>query len=150
MITNLAPFGRKLTSPVTELSLVRLNLTDRVFSLLETNQRTVFLRILEYYPGILFLTTNRVGSFDPGFRSRIHLSLYYPKLDRDKTMRIWHTNLDRIDKNNQKRLQQGLKKIMYDREHIMDYVVLNWNTLMEWATDQKCFPDCLGPCRVRR
>lgn len=38
---------------------------------------SVFLRVLEYYNGLLFLTTNRVGSIDQAFKSRIHLSLYY-------------------------------------------------------------------------
>lgn len=55
----------------------------------------VFLRILEYYNGILFLTTNRVGSFDEAFKSRIHMSLYYPPLERDQTIAIWESNLDR-------------------------------------------------------
>lgn len=41
----------------------------------------VFLRTLEYYAGILFLTTNRVALFDDAFKSRIHMSLYYPALD---------------------------------------------------------------------
>lgn len=39
---------------------------------------SVFLRSLEYYAGVLFLTTNRVGSIDQAFKSRIHLSVYYP------------------------------------------------------------------------
>lgn len=38
---------------------------------------SVFLRVLEYYNGLLFLTTNRVGAVDEAFKSRIHLSLYY-------------------------------------------------------------------------
>lgn len=38
---------------------------------------SVFLRVLEYYNGLLFLTTNRVGTIDEAFKSRIHLSLYY-------------------------------------------------------------------------
>ncbi|KAL8940078.1 MAG: hypothetical protein Q9211_002446 [Gyalolechia sp. 1 TL-2023] len=56
---------------------------------------SVFLRVLEYYNGILFLTTNRVGSFDEAFKSRIHMSLYYPPLERDHTVAIWEMNLDR-------------------------------------------------------
>lgn len=36
---------------------------------------TIFLRMLEYFNGILFLTTNRVMSFDPAFQSRIHMAL---------------------------------------------------------------------------
>ena len=59
---------------------------------------SLFLRVLEYYSGILFLTTNRVGTFDPGFRSRIHMSLFYPKLDQKATIDIWRTNLRRTKK----------------------------------------------------
>lgn len=32
---------------------------------------------MEYYKGILFLTTNRVGTFDDAFVSRIHVRFYY-------------------------------------------------------------------------
>lgn len=56
---------------------------------------SVFLRVLEYYSGILFLTTNRVGAFDQAFRSRIHMSLFYPKIEEDATIKIWEMNIDR-------------------------------------------------------
>lgn len=39
---------------------------------------TIFLRCMEYYQGIMFLTSNRIEDFDPAFHSRIHLSI---KLD---------------------------------------------------------------------
>jgi len=55
----------------------------------------VFLRTLEYYEGVLFLTTNRVGVFDEAFKSRIHMSLYYPPLDFDKTKKIWETHIEK-------------------------------------------------------
>ena len=51
--------------------------------------------MLEYYTGILFLTTNRVGAFDDAFKSRIHLPLYYPPFDKDQTVSIWKMNLKR-------------------------------------------------------
>ena len=57
---------------------------------------SVFLRVLEYYSGILFLTTNRVGEFDEAFKSRIHVSLYYPNLDQETTRKVWEMNLARI------------------------------------------------------
>ncbi|KAK3937299.1 hypothetical protein QBC46DRAFT_460969 [Diplogelasinospora grovesii] len=57
----------------------------------------VFLRALEYYTGILFLTTNRIGDFDEAFTSRIHISLYYPALDQDKTVEVFSINLDMIE-----------------------------------------------------
>ncbi|KXX79003.1 Fidgetin-like protein 1 [Madurella mycetomatis] len=57
---------------------------------------SVFLRVLEYYSGILFLTTNRVGALDEAFRSRIHVSLYYPHLSRGDTLAILKDNLNRL------------------------------------------------------
>ncbi|KAK4208741.1 hypothetical protein QBC37DRAFT_66072 [Rhypophila decipiens] len=50
---------------------------------------SVFLRALEYYDGILILTTNRVGTFDEAFKSRIHLALLYPNLDEEQRAEIW-------------------------------------------------------------
>ena len=57
---------------------------------------SVFLRLLEYYSGILILTTNRIGEFDEAFSSRVHIKLYYPKLDKKSTLAIWRMNLKRI------------------------------------------------------
>lgn len=50
---------------------------------------SVFLRVLEYYEGILILTTNRVGTFDEAFKSRILLSLHYEKLTKGQRQKIW-------------------------------------------------------------
>ncbi|KAF6818908.1 AAA family ATPase [Colletotrichum sojae] len=56
----------------------------------------VFLRVLEYYIGILFLTTNRVGAIDEAFQSRVHLSLSYPHLSLKDTVEILKSNLSRL------------------------------------------------------
>jgi len=50
---------------------------------------SVFLRVLEYYEGILILTTNRIGTFDEAFKSRIQLALHYPPLNRDGRWGVW-------------------------------------------------------------
>ncbi|KAM3417152.1 hypothetical protein BST61_g8727 [Cercospora zeina] len=52
---------------------------------------SVFLRLLEYYPGCLFLTTNRVAAFDRAFKSRIDLAIDYPPLDFQTRHHIWQT-----------------------------------------------------------
>ncbi|KAI1172520.1 P-loop containing nucleoside triphosphate hydrolase protein [Nemania sp. FL0916] len=57
---------------------------------------TVFLRTLEYYSGILIMTTNRVGIVDEAFKSRIHVTLYFPKLDLESFLMIWQTALQRL------------------------------------------------------
>jgi AAA+ superfamily predicted ATPase len=50
---------------------------------------SVFLRVLEYYSGILFLTTNRVSTFDDAFKSRIHIPIRYTDLTVDSRRQIW-------------------------------------------------------------
>ncbi|XDG05445.1 hypothetical protein ABKA04_005060 [Annulohypoxylon sp. FPYF3050] len=57
---------------------------------------SVFLRVLEYYEGILILTSNRVEIFDEAFKSRIQLALYYPELEPYQRRRIWRNFLDRL------------------------------------------------------
>ncbi|KAI9371163.1 P-loop containing nucleoside triphosphate hydrolase protein [Aspergillus egyptiacus] len=50
---------------------------------------STFLRLLEYYEGILFLTTNRAENIDPAFESRIHVSIGYPELTTPSRRQIW-------------------------------------------------------------
>ena len=58
----------------------------------------VFLRTLEYFKGVLFLTTNRVGAFDDAFISRIHVALHYPPLSDEYRKQIWGKNFRRLSK----------------------------------------------------
>ncbi|KAL3423070.1 hypothetical protein PVAG01_04817 [Phlyctema vagabunda] len=57
---------------------------------------SVFLRALEYYEGILILTTNRVGTFDEAFKSRIQLALRYENLDKHQRKQIWRNFIKRL------------------------------------------------------
>ncbi|KLU88125.1 hypothetical protein MAPG_07112 [Magnaporthiopsis poae ATCC 64411] len=57
-----------------------------------------FLRALEFYNGILFLTTNRIGSFDDAFMSRIHVHLRYPEFTDDDRKRVWQTFMNKLKK----------------------------------------------------
>lgn len=59
------------------------------------NKPTVFLRQLEYYEGILFLTSNRIRIFDYVFKSRIHVALKYPALDAASRCELWKLFLTR-------------------------------------------------------
>ncbi|OTA08395.1 hypothetical protein A9Z42_0000760 [Trichoderma parareesei] len=82
----------------------------------------VFLRVLEYYAGILFLTTNRIGDFDEAFTSRIHISLYYPPLDKFSTREIFRLNLGIIK---QRFLDKGRKIDIHEKE-ILKYATAYW------------------------
>jgi len=56
----------------------------------------VLLRVLEYYDGILFLTTNRPGTLDEAVKSRVHYTLHYNNLSLDQTLDIFKFNLERL------------------------------------------------------
>lgn len=58
---------------------------------------SVFLRVLEYYDGILVLTSNRVGTFDEAFKSRIQLALHYGDLEEYQRQQIWNNFIDRLE-----------------------------------------------------
>ncbi|KAJ9152151.1 ATPase family AAA domain-containing protein 3B [Pleurostoma richardsiae] len=60
---------------------------------------SIFLRALEYYRGVLFLTTNRVGAFDSAFTSRIHVALHYRRLGDADRLRVWANNFDRLERD---------------------------------------------------
>lgn len=49
----------------------------------------VFLRKLEYYKGILILTTNLVDCIDDAFESRISYPVRFHELSRDNRHQIW-------------------------------------------------------------
>ncbi len=53
-----------------------------------------FLRLLDYYQGILFLTTNRWEVLDHAVLSRVMLKLHYPDLDQTSRAAVWRTMLD--------------------------------------------------------
>lgn len=85
---------------------------------------SVFLRVLEYYSGILILTTNRVGQFDEAIKSRIHISLYYPPLTKKSSLEIWKTNLDRLERRDGE--NQNHRPIMFSRKEIMNFAKGHW------------------------
>ncbi|KAK7971588.1 hypothetical protein PG989_016604 [Apiospora arundinis] len=58
---------------------------------------SVFLRCMEYYRGILFLTTNRVGQFDDAFMSRIHLIIHYEPLGDRERHKIWTQFFEKLE-----------------------------------------------------
>ena len=49
----------------------------------------VFLRLLEYHQGVLFITTNRAKNIDKAFFSRISAAIRYELGDRAKRLAIW-------------------------------------------------------------
>jgi hypothetical protein len=58
---------------------------------------SVFLRLTEYYQGILFLTTNRVETFDEAFQSRIHMGIRYENLQPKARKKIWQHHVGKVE-----------------------------------------------------
>ncbi|KAI4915266.1 hypothetical protein J4E85_010390 [Alternaria conjuncta] len=82
---------------------------------------SVFLRMLEYYNGVLFLTTNRVGVLDEAIKSRVHLHLRYNQLDKRQTTQIFKHNIIR------------LKNIELQREDPVDRLFILESEINEFA-----------------
>jgi hypothetical protein len=57
---------------------------------------SIFLRLLEYFQGILFLTTNRVETFDNAFQSRIHVALRYGELTTKAKKSVWQMFIQKV------------------------------------------------------
>jgi hypothetical protein len=45
---------------------------------------------MEYFKGLLFLTTNRVGQIDDAFISRVHIAIGYPSLGEEARRKVWN------------------------------------------------------------
>ncbi|KAF4943371.1 hypothetical protein FGADI_13469 [Fusarium gaditjirri] len=83
-------------------------LEQRKLDSLERNALvSVFLRVLEYYDGIMILTSNRVGIFDEAFKSRIQLSLRYNDLEEAQRRQIWLNFINRLEKLESQRIAQA-------------------------------------------
>jgi len=63
-------------------------------NILRNSMVSIFLKMLEYHNGVMFLTTNRVKDFDPAFYSRISVALHYDKLGFAAREQIWKNLFD--------------------------------------------------------
>ncbi|KGO42033.1 ATPase, AAA-type, core [Penicillium expansum] len=90
---------------------------------------SIFLRALDYFQGILFLTTNRVGSFDEAIMSRIHVQIGYDPLDEDSRRQIWDGYFKKLSKNHNNDGQEI--RCSYDAKEFVrksdDLRALRWN-----------------------
>ncbi|KZM21553.1 uncharacterized protein EKO05_0000712 [Ascochyta rabiei] len=87
---------------------------------------SVFLRLTEYYQGILFLTTNRVETFDEAFQSRIHMGIRYENLKPPARKKIWQHHVGKVEKMAMEELQEGKGK---DRSEKKPFKELDFDEL---------------------
>ncbi|KAL4748041.1 hypothetical protein BDW72DRAFT_196176 [Aspergillus terricola var. indicus] len=65
-----------------------------------------------------------VGNMDEAFKSRIHMSLYYPPLNREQTKKIWAMNLARLESIEKERHRAtGQPKLSIAAADIMKYAM---------------------------
>lgn len=60
---------------------------------------------MEYFSGLLFLTTNRVGHIDDAFISRVHVAIGYKALSGSDRQRIWSGFFDKLAKERADKIQ---------------------------------------------
>lgn len=68
---------------------------------------------------------------DDAFKSRLHLSLYYPKLDLEKSVKIWKMNVKRIKALSKQRAEQGVPVIHIDKKRLVKFATDNFS-LLQW------------------
>ncbi|CAD6593811.1 MAG: hypothetical protein ASARMPREDX12_007682 [Alectoria sarmentosa] len=86
---------------------------------------SIFLRALEYYQGLLFLTTNRVGTFDDAFVSRIHVVIHYPDFTNDQRGQIWNIFFNKLEREREN-IKFTQRTVDYARES-KEMQNLGWN-----------------------
>lgn len=69
----------------------------------------MLLREVEYYKGVLIMTTNRIVAFDPAILSRIHYAINFTQLTTEQQQELWNIWLEKLK---EKRLCQNADEIM--------------------------------------
>jgi hypothetical protein len=75
---------------------------------------SVFLRVLEYCHGILILTTNRIGTFDEDFKSRIQPALRYPILNKEGRHGVWHNFMQLLSNRGESTNYKEINKMLHN------------------------------------
>lgn len=75
---------------------------------------SVLLRELEYFHGVLIMTTNRIVSIDYAVQSRIHYAVRFKELSEEAISKIWHNFRDQLsddncDKEEREKIDQWFK-----------------------------------------
>ncbi|KAK8034171.1 hypothetical protein PG993_009166 [Apiospora rasikravindrae] len=89
---------------------------------------SVFLRKIEYFNGILILTTNRIGKLDQALGSRIHLILHYKRLGLAQSLEIFRLNIQRLREAEEQQCRvSGEKPVFVVESAIMKFAADHYN-----------------------
>lgn len=84
----------------------------------------VLLRVLEYYEGILILTTNRIKTFDIADQSRVNFAINYQKLTDTQKKSIYRHFIRQLTED-----EVQDKQTLLDWPNIEDWVEANFDML---------------------
>ncbi|KAL8714529.1 MAG: hypothetical protein Q9220_001477 [cf. Caloplaca sp. 1 TL-2023] len=87
---------------------------------------SILLRALEYYDGILILTTNRIRTFDIAVQSRVNFAITYQNLDPAQKTRIYKDFISQLTDENTENKQE----------------------LLEWLDDEEFAEDDASPFKT--
>jgi ATP-dependent Clp protease ATP-binding subunit ClpA len=116
---------------------------------------------MEYYRGLLFLTTNRIASIDDAFLSRVHIVIGYEPLTDDDREKIWNNFFDKLKRERKDKISVSMRARNYVKESDK-LKTLEWNGreirngmssfLWRWVlelTQNASMPNCRSASRVR-
>ncbi|GAP93427.2 putative ATPase family AAA domain-containing protein 3B [Rosellinia necatrix] len=85
--------------------------------LLRNGLVSAFLRRMEYFKGLLFLTTNRVGQIDDAFISRVHAAIGYRSFTPEDRAKIWQGFFHKLERERAGKIQvaRGAKKWVLEK-----------------------------------
>ncbi|ORX96837.1 P-loop containing nucleoside triphosphate hydrolase protein [Clohesyomyces aquaticus] len=86
---------------------------------------SVLLRVLEYYSGILILTTNRITQFDIAVQSRVNLGIRYTDLSIEQKQKIFEQFLADVKEDLVEERQEILKWFKKDPDAIEWFDTMN-------------------------
>ncbi|KAK7536773.1 uncharacterized protein J3D65DRAFT_623379 [Phyllosticta citribraziliensis] len=87
---------------------------------------SAFLRKMEYFEGLLFLTTTRLGFIDEAFISRVHIMIEIKKLSPERRRVIWKNFLDKLARECQGKIRVAPGATRYILEGA-EMCAMDWN-----------------------
>ncbi|KAF2419775.1 ATPase [Tothia fuscella] len=100
---------------------------------------SIFLREIEYFRGIIFLTTNLYDTIDTAFRSRVNIHLLFNPLPPASRLVLWKKFLDRIPQ------KQGQTRDLVDEDfEELSKWDLNGREIKNAIKTVKSWCDCKG------
>lgn len=82
----------------------------------------IFLKLLEYHNGIIFMTTNRLDTIDEALKSRIDLMLYYEALSEERRKKVWTAMFNNWGINIDKKCLNRLARHNLNGREIRNYM----------------------------